>query len=763
MTSTSTDRRQGLYGSAAVKLPCRVATTANITLSGLQAIDGVTVAADDRVLVWNQTTASQNGIYEADTGAWTRARDFDGSNDCAEGTLVFVAQGSSYGDSIFQLTTSSPVIGTSSLTFGQLGGGSVGTVSTYTVASKADLAALTDRPNLVISRYRSSAGDGGGGTWTFRTGDQSANVTADTQGALWVAPSSASTGASGAWQRIYSGMPSAAWWGAVGDNSTDNLTAGNAIVAFINATGGYVYWPSGAYRFSGALTTITSYGGGIVGAGRGNVGEVAGDYGGATGTVFRSTFASGTLLTVSGARQFHLSDISFWPTVFRGFGSRTTNTFELRIAGYQCSFERLKFNYCGTPVIFYDAINCEMEDVYFFATWGPTCVLATGTSSPNSQGVILENCQSFQPWQVSEPAAADIITRANTTAYTAGKKWVGNSGIWEVVTGGTTGSTAPTVPAYTASSGSNGPLGATITDGTVAWAYIGHSSLRGVQVDSYSQEIWMRGCQFLTCYNSVAMTDTAAAGSSAPFNLYMTDGCLADHCVGDSIYLSAGSGFYSDDLLSNYSAAGCGVRVTSSFVSTIKMKGGLLGANALHGFHADAGDDYEFDSVDAAGNSVLTADTYFGFKFAGIDGVRARGGKWGPIAGYATTQAKGFDFDASCTRINVAGVDALGNTLPGANASGFNETKRITDCLGFITENSGTGTVNSGATTAVITHGLSGTPTLAGITIVFGEQGTNDYGRWSVGTITSTQFTLTVAADPGASNLDFGWRASLNA
>jgi len=75
------------------------------------------------------------------------------------------------------------------------------------------------------------------------------------------------------------------------------------------------------------------------------------------------------------------------------------------------------------------------------------------------------------------------------------------------------------------------------------------------------------------------------------------------------------------------------------------------------------------------------------------------------------------------------------------------------------TVKSGTGSVASGATTAVITHGLGLTPTAADISVVFTEQGTNDYGRWWVDTITSTQFTVNVSADPGASNLDFSWKA----
>ena len=64
---------QGLAPKAA----CQVATTANITLSGLQTIDTYTTLAGDRVLVKNQGTSSQNGIYIASATAWTRAVDMD--------------------------------------------------------------------------------------------------------------------------------------------------------------------------------------------------------------------------------------------------------------------------------------------------------------------------------------------------------------------------------------------------------------------------------------------------------------------------------------------------------------------------------------------------------------------------------------------------------------------------------------------------------------------------------------------------------------
>ncbi|MBO9542715.1 hypothetical protein J7643_19170 [bacterium] len=81
----------------------RVATTANISLSGLQTIDGVVLAANDRVLVKDQTTASQNGIYLAQSGAWTRAADADASEEIAGATLT-VDEGTSFGGKLFTTT-----------------------------------------------------------------------------------------------------------------------------------------------------------------------------------------------------------------------------------------------------------------------------------------------------------------------------------------------------------------------------------------------------------------------------------------------------------------------------------------------------------------------------------------------------------------------------------------------------------------------------------------------------------------------------------
>lgn len=117
MPSTSTDVIDGISTSVAVKAPCALATTANITLSGEQTIDG-TLTSETRVFVKNQTTASQNGIYKSRTSAWTREPDFDGNRDVVEGTLIPVNRGATNADTLWRVTNTGAItIDTTSLTF----------------------------------------------------------------------------------------------------------------------------------------------------------------------------------------------------------------------------------------------------------------------------------------------------------------------------------------------------------------------------------------------------------------------------------------------------------------------------------------------------------------------------------------------------------------------------------------------------------------------------------------------------------------------
>mgnify|MGYP003111720850 CR=1 FL=1 len=106
-----------------VKDSVKATTTANITLSGTQTIDGVSLSADDRVLVKNQNTASENGLYLCKASSWTRTDDLAAGADAA-GAFVFVEQGTVNAENGFVCTSNkgSAVVGTNNLAFAQFSG-----------------------------------------------------------------------------------------------------------------------------------------------------------------------------------------------------------------------------------------------------------------------------------------------------------------------------------------------------------------------------------------------------------------------------------------------------------------------------------------------------------------------------------------------------------------------------------------------------------------------------------------------------------------
>ena len=108
-----------------VKASVRVATTANVDLSNAPAsIDGVTLADGDRVLVKNQTTATENGIYVyAVVGTLTRAADANSDAEVTAGMFTFVSEGTVNSDSGWVLTTNDTItLGTTELNFAQFSG-----------------------------------------------------------------------------------------------------------------------------------------------------------------------------------------------------------------------------------------------------------------------------------------------------------------------------------------------------------------------------------------------------------------------------------------------------------------------------------------------------------------------------------------------------------------------------------------------------------------------------------------------------------------
>jgi len=105
-----------------VKASVVATTTGNITLSGTQTIDGIALSVGNRVLVKNQTNASQNGIYVVASGAWARASDADTFEKLVS-AFTFVEEGSTKADTGWVCTVDSGgVLGTTPITFSQFSG-----------------------------------------------------------------------------------------------------------------------------------------------------------------------------------------------------------------------------------------------------------------------------------------------------------------------------------------------------------------------------------------------------------------------------------------------------------------------------------------------------------------------------------------------------------------------------------------------------------------------------------------------------------------
>ena len=140
-----------------VKNSVRVATTANGTLSSAFAnnstVDGVTLATGDRILLKDQSTGSQNGIYTVNSsGAPTRATDFDADSEVTGGTFFFVEEGTVNADNGFVMTNDGTVtVGSTALVFTQFSGAGQVTAGSALTKSGNTLNVAVDDSSIEVS------------------------------------------------------------------------------------------------------------------------------------------------------------------------------------------------------------------------------------------------------------------------------------------------------------------------------------------------------------------------------------------------------------------------------------------------------------------------------------------------------------------------------------------------------------------------------------------------------------------------------------
>jgi hypothetical protein len=170
---------QGIDAKASVV----AASTANLTLSGAQTIDGVSVIAGDRVLVKDQTTASANGLYLCASGSWTRTTDADTYAELVA-AYTFVEGGTVNGNNGFICTIpTSGTLGSTSITFAQFSGagqviagaGLTKTGNTLDVGTASSSRIVVNSDNIDLATTAVTAG-----TYKSVTADAYGRITAGT-------------------------------------------------------------------------------------------------------------------------------------------------------------------------------------------------------------------------------------------------------------------------------------------------------------------------------------------------------------------------------------------------------------------------------------------------------------------------------------------------------------------------------------------------------------------------------------------------------
>lgn len=525
-------------------------------------------------------------------------------------------------------------------------------------------------------------------------------------------------------------------YGALGDNSTNDTAAIQAAIDAAEAAGGgEVYFPRGIYRYT--TLTVDSNNVELIGEGK--------------GTILRSTSTTSDWLTInaqfSGVRNLMMDSPA-------ATGGTAPTTGEAIVFGTSCYHAfaddiSIRYAYNGIHVQGTETRIDRLELRLLFGTEG---IILYRTTSGGFRTVI-DDLAADNPYPGNAPTATLQRTWATSTAFALHEVVKTNSAIYQCVVAGTSAG-AGTGPNNTSSFTNN------IVDGTAEWRFVSRE-LTWITMDSFSYSLVIDHAALLNGNIGIKMRDTENTGSSYPTWLFGTN-VECDHQYAEGVNLEAGEGCSLDgNIWISSTLENNGISLNSGFRGEFRLQGGRIFGCARHGILIDAEEDTLITGCFIGGNSQEAANTYHGIVVgSNIEGFIIQGCKIGDLTGGASQQNSGIFINSGCDHYSIIDNDLRGNDTGGVTLGPSPATTRIIrGNRGYVTENSGQATLTT--TSITVNHGLSLTPSVQHITITWAEDPTASVGDWWISGITSTQFTLNVTTDPGASDLTFGWAVSI--
>ena len=464
-----------------VKAPVLCATTTSITLSGEQTIDGITTSAS-RVLVKNQATSSQNGIYISSSGAWSRSSDANTWNQLVS-AFVFVEKGTTQADTGWTCTVDpGGTLGVTAVTWVQFSG-----AGTYTAGTGLTLTGS----QFSITNTAVTAG-------SYGSASSVGTFTVNAQGQLTLAGNASIAIAS---SQVTSGTFTVSQ-GGTGVATLTGLAYGNGTSAFTAATAAQIVSAIGSTAVTNATNATTSTN--LAGGANGSL-----PYQTASGTTtFLAAGTNGYILTLTAGvpswQPAPASGVTTFQTSLSGLTPSTATSGAVTLAG------TLGATSGGTGQSTY-----ATGDLLYASATNTLSKLSAGTN-----GYVLTLSGGVPTWAASTGGVTSFS--AGTTGLTPNTATTGAitlAGTLAIANGGTNSSSTPTAGAVAYGTGSAYSFTAAGTSGQI------------LQSNGSSAPTWVTFSGGATITN-----DTTTSTYQYPIFAEATSGSLSTAYIQSSLY-----------------------------------------------------------------------------------------------------------------------------------------------------------------------------------------------------------------------------------